>query len=86
MDVVERVQAAMAAGARTRKEIALATHMDAGTVDAAVDVLVRTGLIDVHALAFACGAGGCGNCAQDAACAPRAVPVRMRAAGTRQPE
>lgn len=77
MDVVAAIHAAMAAGASTRKEIALASGLDAGLVDVTLDVLLRTGGIDVHRLQFACGAGGCGNCAQDASCAPGPVPVRI---------
>ena len=81
MDPVSQVRAAMDAGARTRKEIALASGLDAGLVDATLDVMLRAGGIAVHALKFECGAGGCRNCVQDATCAPivgGAVPVQIR--------
>lgn len=77
MDVVQRVQAAMSAGAHTRREIARTTQLDAGIVDAVVDVLLRTNAIDAHALRFECGAGGCGNCVQQRTCTPGPVPVRI---------
>lgn len=79
MDVVALVQAAMQAGASTRKEIALAAGLDRDVVDAILDVLVRTNSIEVHSLKFECGAGGCGNCVQDAACVPGPVPLQLRA-------
>lgn len=81
MDVVAAVRAALAAGASTRKEIAVSSGLDADVVDAVVDVLLRTGGLEVHALKFECGAGGCRNCAQDTACTPRAagpVPLQLR--------
>lgn len=81
MDIVQAVQAAMAAGASTRKEITAVTGLDAGVVDATVDIMLRTGAIDLHALKFECGAGGCGNCVQDVACTPRPVgpvPLQLR--------
>lgn len=78
MDVVTLVRAAMAAGASTRKEIALAADLDRDVVDAVLDVLVRTQAIEVHALKFECGAGGCGNCVQDSACTPGPVPLTLR--------
>ena len=78
MDPVAQVTAAMSAGASTRKEIALTTGMDAGVVDAVVDVLLRTGAIDLHTLKFECGAGGCGNCVQDTTCTPGPVPLTLR--------
>lgn len=71
MDIVTSVRGALAAGASTRKEIAAVTGLDSGLVDATVDVLLRTGALDVHELKFECGAGGCRNCAQDAGCTPR---------------
>ena len=80
MDIVQQVRAAMAAGASTRKEITAVTGLDAGLVDATVDVLLRTNAIDVHTLKFECGAGGCRNCVQDASCAPRTdgpVPLQL---------
>jgi len=78
MDVVAAVRAAMQAGASTRKEIAASAGLDRDVVDAVLDVLVRTGSIEVHALKFECGAGGCGNCAQDAGCVPGPVPLQLR--------
>ena len=81
MDPVEAVRAAMKAGARTRKEITNISGLDTGLVDVTLDVLMRTGSIDVHALKFECGAGGCRNCAQDATCTPQVggpVPVQIR--------
>lgn len=84
MDVVGRVRSAMADGARTRKEIALASGLDRDVVDAVLDVLLRTHDIEVHALKFECGAGGCGNCVQDSSCAPApagtpvTIPLRPR--------
>lgn len=80
-DVVASVRAALSAGASTRKEIALVAGIDRDIVDAVLDVLVRTGALDVHALKFECGAGGCRNCAQDASCTPSvsaAGPVPLR--------
>ena len=82
MDVVALVRAALDAGARTRKDIALAAGLDRDVVDAVVDVLVRTNALEVHALKFECGAGGCGNCSQDASCTPKPVsgpvPLTLR--------
>lgn len=81
MDVVALVREAMSAGASTRKEIALAAGLDRDVVDAVLDILVRTQSIEVHALKFECGAGGCGNCVQDSTCAPRPVPLTLRTRG-----
>lgn len=79
-DLVAGVRAALDAGASTRKEIALAAGLDRDLVDAVLDVLVRTKALDVHALKFECGAGGCRNCVQDASCTPAPVsgPVPLR--------
>ena len=77
MDVTAQIRAAMAAGARTRKEIARITQLDVGVVDVGVDLLLRAQAIDVHALKFECGAGGCGNCKQDAVCVPGPVALRL---------
>ncbi len=85
MDVVAQVRAAMAGGSRTRKEIALTAQMDIGVVDAVVDLLVRMDAVDVHTLKFECGAGGCGNCLQDATCAPGPLPVTIRTRTTPKP-
>ena len=70
MGITEQVLAAFAAGAVTRKEIAAATGIDPSVVDATVDVLVRTGQMDVRTLKSACASGGCGNCAEDTTCKP----------------
>lgn len=70
MDVVGAVHAAMRAGASTRKEIAATAGLERDIVDAVLDVLLRTGAIEAHALKFECGAGGCGNCVQDHSCTP----------------
>ena len=82
MDVVALVHDAMRAGASTRKEIALVAGLDRDVVDAVLDVLVRTNAIEVHALKFECGAGGCGNCVQDTSCTPTpagtSVPLTLR--------
>ena len=67
-DVVATVRAALDAGASTRKEIALAAGLDRDLVDAVLDVLVRSKALEVHALKFECGAGGCRNCVQEATC------------------
>ena len=77
MDAVALVQAALDAGARTRREIVAVTGLDASLVDAIVDVLVRTGALDVHRLKTECGIGGCGNCHQSGTCAPGPVTVRI---------
>lgn len=81
MDPVAAVHAAMQAGARTRKEIAAVSGLDSGLVDVTLDVLLRSGGVEVHALKFECGAGGCRNCVQDATCAPQVggpVAVQIR--------
>jgi len=78
MDVVALVREAMNAGASTRKEIALAAGLDRDVVDAILDVLVRTNSVEVHALKFECGAGGCGNCVQDTTCTPGPLPLTLR--------
>ena len=77
MDALAIVRAALDAGARTRREITAATGLDAGLVDAIVDVLVRTGDLDVHRLKTECGIGGCGNCHQGDHCTPGPVTVRI---------
>ena len=73
-DVMTHVRAAMDAGARTRRDIVATTGLDAGVVDAAVDLLIRTGVIDVHRLT--CGTGGCGSCALSNSCTPVQISSR----------
>ncbi len=73
-DVVTTVRAALDAGARTRRDIVAITALDAGVVDATVDLLIRTGAIDVHRLT--CGTGGCGSCALSTACTPVRITKR----------
>ncbi|MHB0927492.1 MAG: hypothetical protein ACYC3W_01000 [Candidatus Nanopelagicales bacterium] len=77
MDVIAQIRSAMAAGARTRREIAQIAQLDAGIVDVGVDLLLRAHAIDVHALKFECGAGGCGNCRQAEVCVPAPVGLRL---------
>jgi hypothetical protein len=71
MNIVEQVLVAFNAGAVTRREIAAATNLDLGLVEAAVDILLRTGQLDTHNLKSNCGVGGCNECAEDRTCAPR---------------
>jgi len=78
MDPMTAVTHAFAAGARTRKEVVLSTGLDSDVVDAVVDVLIRTRALEVHALKFECGAGGCGNCVQDQTCSPGPVAINLR--------
>ena len=70
MDVSAKVRSAMREGASTRKDIAMRTGLSRDLVDAVLDVMVRTGDVDVHALKFECGASGCGSCSQDSTCSP----------------
>lgn len=77
MTVPEKILGAVAGGAITRREIVLATGLDAGIVDAAVDVLMRTGQLPQHQLRPACG-GGCGQCRESGSCEPRSEIVQLR--------
>ena len=57
------VLAAVRDGARVRDDIARRTGLGPDVVGAAVDHLVRTGLVDRPAPASGCPATACGNCA-----------------------
>lgn len=71
-----QVREALDTGARTRREVVAMTGLDAGVVDATVDLLIRAGAIDVHRLT--CGTGGCGTCALNVTCTPsRVTPLRI---------
>lgn len=71
MNIVDQVLAAFNAGAVTRREIATVTDIELGLVEAAVDILLRTGQLDAHNLKSNCGVGGCNSCEEDRTCAPR---------------
>lgn len=71
MNLVDQVLAAFQAGAVTRREIAAATDIEIGLVEAAVDILLRTGQLDTRNLKSNCGVGGCNTCDEDRTCAPR---------------
>ena len=75
MDIMEQVLAAFRAGATTRKEIAKATSLDPDVVDAAVDLLLRTGRMDERVIKTACTSGGCRGCAEDSSCRPAPIQI-----------
>ncbi len=58
---------AFAVGAVSLDEVARRTGLARDAVDAAVDHLVRMGLIDAKELSLGCPSGGCGTCASGAA-------------------
>ena len=78
MGIMEQVLAAFRAGATTRKEIAKATSLDADLVDAAVDMLLRTGRMDERVIKTACTSGGCRGCAEDSSCHPAPIQIGRR--------
>lgn len=85
------VEAAIATGATSRAEIAAATGLAGGTVDAAMAHLERTGRLARESLAAPCAAAGCAGCpsAAGGACAtdaggrrgPVALVLRPRPGG-----
>ncbi|HYN29870.1 MAG TPA: winged helix-turn-helix domain-containing protein [Dermatophilaceae bacterium] len=57
------VLAALDGGARSLDEVARRTGLSSTVVRAAVEHLVRAGLLETRELAMACPSGGCGTCA-----------------------
>lgn len=58
------------AGARSRADIARHTGLRPGTVDAAIEHLVRMGRLEARSLTSGCPGGGCGSCASGVDDAP----------------
>lgn len=67
------VHQALAAGARSRREIGARTSLDADVVDACLEHLVRMGRVTTEQLSAGCPSSGCGACpsASDASGCPR---------------
>lgn len=53
---------AIVEGAKSRVEIAEATHLDPEVVDASLDHLIRMGRLDTEQLSSGCPDEGCGTC------------------------
>ncbi|MBO1032118.1 hypothetical protein IPV09_12305 [Tessaracoccus sp. SD287] len=72
------VHDALTGGARSRREIAQRTALDAAVVDACLDHLVRMGRLTAETLSSGCPSGGCGSCpsAEDASGCSQRNPTR----------
>lgn len=57
------VRTAIEQGAGSLRQITAVTGLDPGVVDAAVDHLVRSGILSASTLSVGCPDGGCGTCA-----------------------
>lgn len=83
MDIPQSIIEAQRAGARTRKEIAVATGLDPSIVDAAVDILIRSGGLQPAKLKGPCATVSCSSCGEDDACHPADSVVRISLGPTR---
>lgn len=83
MDIEALVIQAHQSGARTRREIAVATGLDASMVDLAVDLLIRTGKLTTANLKMPCTTTSCGSCGENQACTPRQGIVPLTLGPTR---
>ncbi len=66
--------AAYRSGAITRRDIVEMTHLNADLIDLIIDVLIRSGEINVHVLKLDCQTGGCRGCWQSKDCSSRLAP------------
>ena len=64
----DRVLSAITAGSLTRREIVVSTQLDPDLVDLIVDVLIRSGEINLHKFQSGCKTGRCRECQQSMEC------------------
>lgn len=63
-----QVLLAYESGATTRREIVAITHLDSDLVDLIIDILIRSGELNLQILQPGCRSGGCRGCWQSKEC------------------
>ena len=76
MTVTKQIQAAISAGATTRREVVLATGLDAGLVDLSLDLMLQTDQISKLTMPK-CATTTCGNCIETKTCTPKQVTIQI---------